>query len=224
MTDDQSNNKNPPDPTSSWPPRFNASFIRKAGWLLLGVAAVLSVAVWRIFDLSGLLGSATGSPKSNVLALVLLILGACLLVSGIFFLLVEARVPPPTTPVTTRYLISKEHGGEGDVRWYRLIDTTPLPKDAAGDITSGIAKAIDDKRASTVLLSLGTTFVILALLVSGTISISAGTPGATSTTTSTTTSSTPEGEPTPTTTATPGNGDSGSASSTAPPAPADGPD
>lgn len=162
---------NADDLLSGWQPRFANLFLRNSAITLITLAVGISAALWWVLRSSGLKDDAPNASTTATLTLILLILGTFVLAGGIFFLLVEAKVPPPAPSA-----ISKRATALGET------SIGAAPSVSVGDITAGLIKAIDGKRASSVLLSLGTTFVVLALVVSGAISVSVGSPDPTTTT------------------------------------------
>ncbi|MCB1257857.1 MAG: hypothetical protein KDB26_12170 [Microthrixaceae bacterium] len=159
------------DPARSWQPRFANRFLRNSAITLIALALGISIALWWILRSSGLKDPEPNTSTTAALTLILLILGTFVLAGGIFFLLVEAKTPLPMSSG-----VGERSKGLGEMS----IDAAPSVP--ITDITSGLVKAIDGKRASSVLLSLGTTFVVLALVVSGAISVSVGSPDPTTTT------------------------------------------
>ena len=138
-----------PDPERGWPPRFTNEFV---GWTaLLLVLVFVSVAGWfrSVFDGAGLLDSGDDAAE-NVAAYVLFIVGLLSILAGILFALIEARKPPPPS--------------EG------LVGLGADPVNMVGKVI----EFFHEKKASTVLFSIGVVLLFLAAAGTGLIEINVG--------------------------------------------------
>jgi hypothetical protein len=136
-----------PDPEAKWPPRFDGVAIAWFGVVLLLLFGTVAAWFRDVFDTAELF--AKGSDASqHVAAYILFILGLFCLYAGVWFALIEARVPPSCGAVVT-----------------------------AEDLTSKLGTVVEKLRGnkvSTILFSIGFALLAAAAAGSGIIDITVG--------------------------------------------------